>query len=33
MKNQEIKVFYKWTANPGRLDELKAIYKDVLKEV
>jgi len=33
MKNQEITVFYKWTAKPGKLDELKAIYKDVLKEM
>ena len=33
MKDQEITVFYKWTAKPGKLDELKAIYKEVLKEV
>ncbi len=33
MKNQEITVFYKWTAKPGKLDELKAIYKEVLKEM
>ena len=33
MKNQEITVFYKWTAHPGKLDELKTIYKDVLKEM
>jgi quinol monooxygenase YgiN len=33
MKNQEITVFYKWTAQPGKLDELKAIYKEVLKEM
>lgn len=33
MKNQEITVFYKWTAKPGKLDELKAIYEEVLKEM
>ncbi len=33
MKNQEITVFYKWTAQPGKLDELKAIYENVLKEM
>jgi quinol monooxygenase YgiN len=33
MKDQEITVFYKWTAKPGKLDELKAIYKEVLKEM
>ena len=33
MKDQEITVFYKWTAKPGKFDELKAIYKDVLKEM
>lgn len=33
MKNQEITVFYKWTAQPGKLDELKAIYAEVLKEM
>ncbi len=31
MKDQEITVFYKWTARPGKYDELKAIYRDVLK--
>ncbi|MGH1363293.1 MAG: putative quinol monooxygenase [Calditrichia bacterium] len=31
MKNQEIMVFYKWTAKHGKLDELKTIYSDVLK--
>ena len=31
MKDQEITVFYKWTAKPGKLDELRAIYQDVLK--
>jgi quinol monooxygenase YgiN len=29
MNNQEITVVYKWTAKPGKLDNLKAIYKDV----
>ena len=33
MENQEITVFYKWTAHPGKLDELKAIYEEVLKEM
>ena len=33
MKNQEITVFYKWTAKPRKLDELKAIYKEVEKEM
>ena len=31
MNNQEITVFYKWTAKPGKLEELKAIYEDVFK--
>lgn len=31
MKNQEITVVYKWTANPGKGDELQAIYRDVDK--
>ena len=31
MKNDQITVFYKWTAKPGKLDELKATYKEVLK--
>ena len=31
MKDQEITVFYKWTAKPGKLEALKAIYEDVLK--
>jgi quinol monooxygenase YgiN len=26
-----ITVFYKWTANPGKLDELKSIYEQVLE--
>ena len=29
MKTNEITVFYKWTAKPGKLDELKAMYQDV----
>jgi len=29
MKNQEITVVYKWTANPGKAEELKAIYRKV----
>ena len=33
MSSQEITVVYKWTAKPGRLDELKAIYEEVLKEM
>lgn len=31
MSNQEITVFYKWTAKDGKLDELKAIYEDVFE--
>jgi hypothetical protein len=31
MKNKQITVFYKWTAKPGKLDELKAMYKEVFK--
>ncbi|MDX1700780.1 MAG: hypothetical protein R3250_09190 [Melioribacteraceae bacterium] len=33
MNNQEIRVFYKWTAKPGKFDELKAIYEQVSKEM
>ena len=33
MNNHGITVFYKWTAKPGKLDELKAIYEEVLKQV
>ena len=33
MTNQEITVVYKWTAKPGKEDELKAIYKAVEKEM
>ena len=31
MTNKEITVFYKWTAKPGKLDELKAMYEEVYK--
>ena len=33
MDNQEITVVYKWTAKPGKADELKAIYRDVEKQM
>jgi quinol monooxygenase YgiN len=33
MDNQEITVVYRWTAKPGKADELKAIYKDVEKQM
>ena len=33
MRDQEIAVVYKWTANPGKADELKAIYKEVEKQM
>lgn len=33
MTNQEIAVVYKWTANPGKADELKAIYQKVEKQM
>ncbi len=33
MSNQEVTVFYKWTAKEGKLDELKAIYEDVYKQM
>lgn len=29
MSNSQITVVYKWTANPGRIDELEAIYSEV----
>ena len=29
MSDAHITVIYKWTANPGKLDELKAIYEQV----
>ena len=31
MDNQHITVVYKWTANPGKLDELTSIYTEVTK--
>ena len=33
MKNNQITVFYKWTAKPGKLDELKTIYREVYKSM
>jgi quinol monooxygenase YgiN len=33
MNNQEITVVYKWTAKPGKADELKAIYREVEKQM
>ena len=33
MNNQAITVFYKWTAKPGKFDELKAIYKEVCHQM
>jgi quinol monooxygenase YgiN len=33
MKNQEITVVYKWTAKPGKADELKSIYNEVAKQM
>lgn len=33
MNNQEITVVYQWTANPGKADELKAIYREVEKQM
>ena len=33
MNGTEITVVYRWTANPGRFDELKAIYEDVCREM
>lgn len=33
MKKQEITVVYKWTAKPGKEDELIAIYRDVEKQM
>lgn len=33
MKNQEITVVYKWTAKPGKANDLMTIYKDVEKEM
>lgn len=33
MNNQEISVIYKWTANPGKAEELKAVYRKVEKQM
>ena len=33
MKNQEITVVYKWTAKSGKAEELKAIYREVEKQM
>ena len=33
MTNQEISVVYKWTAKPGQSEALKAIYRDVEKQM
>lgn len=33
MKNQEITVFYKWTAHNGKLQELTSIYEQVEKRM
>lgn len=33
MRDQEITVVYRWTAKPGKLDELKAIYDQVRAEM
>ena len=33
MNGTEITVVYRWTANEGKFDELKAIYEDVAREM
>jgi hypothetical protein len=33
MKNEEITVVYRWTAMPGKSEELKNIYRDVEKQM
>ena len=33
MNNQDISVIYKWTAKPGKAEELKAIYREVEKQM
>ncbi len=33
MNNQEITVVYKWTAKPGKGEELRDIYKEVEKQM
>ena len=33
MNEQAITVVYKWIANPGKAEELKAIYREVEKQM
>ena len=33
MNNQQITVVYKWTAKPGKAEELQAIYREVSKQM
>lgn len=33
MDNQHVTVVYKWTAHPGKLEELTAIYAEVTREM
>ena len=33
MNNSAITVFYKWTAHPGKFDELKSIYNEVFQQM
>lgn len=33
MQAEHVTVIYKWTANPGKLEELTAIYDQVVKEM
>ena len=33
MSNGEITVVYRWTAHPGKFDELKAIYREVARQM
>lgn len=33
MENQEITVVYKWTAQPGKAQELQSIYREVEKQM
>lgn len=33
MNNQAITVFYKWTAHPGKFEQLKEIYDHVFREM
>ena len=32
MNSQEISVTYRWTAKPGKMDELKSIYESVARD-